>query len=95
MGGSYFVPRSVKGESRILYIFSVKSFIASLIFGLIGVVLYLILKSVIGLALIPGLIIIVIFAVIGYGLTSIIIPDIPQMGALRKAGRRKYRGYVN
>lgn len=91
MGGSYFVPRSVRGESRILYIFSVKSFIVSLIFGLIGVIIYLILKTVIGLALIPGLIIIAIFAAIGYALTSINIPDIPQMGALRKAGRGKYR----
>ena len=26
MGGSYYVPRNVKGESRILYIFTLKSF---------------------------------------------------------------------
>ena len=36
MGKSYFVPRKVKGESRILYIFSMKSFITTAIFGSIG-----------------------------------------------------------
>ena len=40
MGGTYFVPRSVKGESRILLIFSVKSFIMTLFTGLFGVLIW-------------------------------------------------------
>lgn len=89
MGNSYYVPRSVKGESRILYIFTIKSFAASLAFGLVGVVIYFIFNKFFNLGLIPGLIIIGIFAAIGYGLSSIVIPDLPIMGPLRKAGRRK------
>ena len=86
MGGSYYVPRSVKGESRILYIFSIKSFIVTLIFALIGVVVYLLLKSVINISIIMAIIIIAGFGAIGYGITSFTIPDVPMMGNLRKAG---------
>ena len=86
MGGSYYVPRSVKGESRILYIFSVKALIVTAIFGVIGFGVYKLLASVINIALIPGLIIIAVFGAFGYALTSLTIPDIPQMGVLRKAG---------
>lgn len=86
MGGSYYVPRSVKGESRILYIFTIKSFAATLASGLIGVAIYFILNQFLKLGFIPGLIIIAIFGGIGYALASVIIPDIPIMGPLRKAG---------
>lgn len=40
MGRAYFVPRSAKGESRILYIFTIKSFVVTLVFGLFGVLIY-------------------------------------------------------
>ena len=36
MGKSYFVPRNVKGETRLLAVFSVKSFAFTAVFGLIG-----------------------------------------------------------
>ena len=86
MGGSYYVPRSVKGESRILYIFTLKSFAATLAFGLVGVIIYFILRSFITFNIVGTLIIVGVFAAIGYGLASFTIPDIPQMGVLRKAG---------
>ena len=38
--GTYYIPRNVKGESRILYIFSVKSLITTLIGGAIGFFLF-------------------------------------------------------
>ena len=38
------------------------------------------------MALVPGLILIAIFAAIGYALSAVIIPDSPIMGPLRKAG---------
>ena len=44
MGKSYYVPRSAKGESRILYIFSVKSFITTLICGGIGALIVFLIK---------------------------------------------------
>ena len=86
MGGSYYVPRSVKGESRILYIFTIKSFAATLAFGLVGVLIYFLLKTFIPISIWGAIIIIAIFAAIGYALSSITIPDVPMMGPLRKAG---------
>lgn len=86
MGGSYFVPRSVKGESRILYIFSLKSFAATLATGLIGVLVYFLIKMFVEISIIPGIIIIGVFGGIGYALSTVTIPDVPMMGALRKAG---------
>ena len=87
MGNSYFVPRSVRGESRILYIFTVKSFIVTLIFGLVGAGIWYLLTSFnVDVALIPGLIIVGICGGIGYALATVTIPDVPMMGPLRKAG---------
>ena len=86
MGGSYYVPRSVKGESRILYIFTIKSFAITLAFGLVGVLIYLLIKNFIEIGIVTGIIIIGIFGGIGYGLAEITIPDVPAMGPLRKAG---------
>lgn len=84
MGRTYGVPRSVKGESRILYIFTVKSLIVTAIFAGIGVIPYLILSSI-GLKT-PGIIAIVLFALLGYGIMSLKIPDSPVMGKFRRAG---------
>ncbi len=87
MGGTYFVPRSVKGESRILLIFSVKSFIATLITGLIGAgIWYLLGMAEIEIGFVPGLILVGIFGAIGFCIATLKIPDIPIMGKLRKAG---------
>lgn len=89
MGKTYSVPRSAKGESRILYIFSVKSLIYTLILGLIGLGIYMLLKQI-GLGTL-GIIIMVIFAGSGYAMATLTIPDSPMLGRLRKAGRRKFR----
>ena len=86
MGGSYYVPRSVKGESRILYIFTIKSFAATLAFGLLGAGIYLGIKQFTDLGIVTGIIIIAIFGAIGYVLSTLTIPDVPAMGPLRKAG---------
>lgn len=86
MGGSYYVPRSVKGESRILYVFTIKSFAVTLAFGLVGVLFYFILASFMSISIVGAIIIIAIFAAIGYALSAVTIPDVPIMGPLRKAG---------
>ena len=86
MGGSYYVPRSVKGESRILYVFTIKSFAATLAFGLGGVLVYFLLKSFLRISIVGSIIIIAVFAAIGYALSAVTIPDVPAMGPLRKAG---------
>lgn len=86
MGGSYYVPRSVKGETRILYIFTIKSFAATLASGLVGLIIYFILGSFIDFGIIGTVIFIAAFGALGYGIATITIPDAPIMGPLRKAG---------
>lgn len=86
MGRSYFVPRSVKGETRILVIFSVKSFISTLIFGLIGGGVWYLCSALFNIGLVPGLIMTAVFAAIGYAIGALKIPDLPTMGKFRKAG---------
>jgi hypothetical protein len=86
MGKSYYVPRSAKGESRILVIFTVKSLITTIAFGGIGVAIAFLVKEILNLSIIPMIILIVPFAAIGYGIGSLKIPDLPIMGPLQKAG---------
>ena len=84
MGRTYNVPRSAKGESRILYIFTVKSLISTVAFGLIGFIPYWIFAAI-GMK-VAGIVAIAIFAAIGFGIMTLKIPDAPVMGKLRKAG---------
>lgn len=84
MGRTYTVPRRVKGESRILMIFSVKSLISTIIGALIGIVPGLLFSSA-GFTKI-GFFIVVAFAAIGFGLVTLKIPDAAVMGKFRKAG---------
>lgn len=86
MGRSYTVPRSAKGESRILYIFTIKSMATTIGFGIIGVFIYLILKNFIEGSIIAIVFTILPFAGIGYVIGAAKIPDIPLMGPLQKAG---------
>ena len=84
MGRTYTVPRSAKGESRILYIFTVKSLIATVAFAAIGIIPYLVLAA---LDLkVAGIVVICVFAAIGFAMMTLKIPDSPVMGKLRKAG---------
>lgn len=85
MGKTYYVPRSVKGESRILYIFSIKSFVTTVAFGLIGAGIWYI-GSKAGMGLVPGLIVTIIFGALGFAFGTLKIPDVPFMGRFRKAG---------
>ncbi len=72
--GSYYIPSNkLKGESRILYIFTTKSLIWTAVGGFIGFLFYIIfqileLKTV-------GIVILVIFAVLGYGIGTIKFPS--------------------
>lgn len=86
MGRSYTVPRSAKGESRILYIFTIKSLAITLGFSVIGIIIYFILKSFMEVSLITMILIIAPFAGLGYLIGAAKIPDVPLMGPLQKAG---------
>lgn len=87
MGKSYFVPRSAKGESRILYIFTIKSFAFTVSIGLIGALVWYIMSSIFeGFPLVAGLVITGIFGAVGYCIGALKIPDSKFMGPFRKAG---------
>lgn len=86
MGRSYTVPRSAKGESRILYIFTIKSLAITLAFGAIGVLIYFILSSFMEISIVTMILIIAPFAGIGFLVGATNIPDSPIMGPLQKAG---------
>ena len=82
--GTYNLPRNVKGEGRILFIFSTKSLITSCIGGAVGLLFYAIFK-ILKLTMV-GIVITLIFALIGYGIGMFKIPDTNGFEITRKAG---------
>ncbi len=84
MGGPYNIPRNYKGENKILFIFSMKSFLYTAIGGLLGVLFYYIL-SLLKLGTI-GLILIVLFAFIGFAIGTFKIPEINNFEFSKKVG---------
>lgn len=81
---TYNLPRNVKGEGRILFIFTTKSLIYAAIGAGVGLILYLIL-SMLGLTFI-GMLTILIFALIGYGIGMLKVPNIGSLKATRVVG---------
>ena len=82
--GTYYIPRNYKGETRLLYIFSIKSLITTAIGAIIGFIFYLIC-SMMGIKLV-GIIILLIFAVIGYCVGALKIPTISGLPVTKKIG---------
>lgn len=82
--GTYNLPRNVKGEGRILFIFSTKSLITTCIGGGVGLIFYLIF-NIMGLTM-AGVIITLFFALIGYVIGMFKIPDGSGLEITRKAG---------
>lgn len=82
--GTYNVPRDVKGEGRILFIFSTKALIYTAIGGGIGVVFYLIL-NLIGLGLI-GIVAIGVLGLIGFVIGTFKMPDTNAFQITKKTG---------
>ena len=82
--GTYNLPRNVKGEGRILFIFTGKSFIYAIVGGGIGLLFYFIF-SLVGLNMV-GIIITLIFALIGFAIGTFKMPEIPALGFTKKVG---------
>ena len=61
--GTYNIPRNLRGETRILYIFSVKSLITTAVGALLGSIFYLIFAAV-GIGNV-GVALLIVFALIG------------------------------
>ena len=72
--GSYYIPNnSIKGEGRILYIFTPKSLIYTAIGAFIGLIFYFIFGVLLGLKPV-GYIAMGVLALIGYGVATIKMP---------------------
>ena len=82
--GTYNLPRNVKGEGRILFIFTGKSMIYTVVAGGVGLLFYFIL-SLFGLKLI-GLIITAFFALIGFTIGTLKVPNLEKVSFTKKTG---------
>lgn len=82
--GTYNIPRNVKGEGRILFIFSTKALIYSGIGALAGGIFYIIF-NLLGMTLI-GILFVVIFALIGFIIGTFKIPNLQRFDITRKTG---------
>lgn len=82
--GTYNLPRNVKGEGRIFLIFSTKGLIYTSIGGAIGLIFYFIFKEF-KLDMV-GIIITLIFAVIGYVIGMCKVPNASGLEIMRKTG---------
>lgn len=81
---TYEIPRNYKGEGRILYIFSTKGLIYTAVGTGIGLIFYLIFKTL-GLSMI-GLIITLIFALIGFVIGTLKVPESNAFEITKKTG---------
>lgn len=82
--GTYEIPRNVKGEGRILFIFSTKSFIYTIIAAVIGLPFYFIF-SAFGMTM-PGIVVVVAMAVIGFVIGTFKMPEIGKLEFTKKTG---------
>lgn len=82
--GTYNLPRDVKGEGRILFIFSTKALIYSTIGAAAGLPIYFIF-SILKLKIV-GIIAILLFALIGFIIGSFKVPEISSLEMTKKVG---------
>ena len=82
--GTYYIPRNYKGETRIFYIFSIKSLITTAIGAVVGGV-FLFLFNLIKLKKV-GIVLMLLFALIGYVIGALKIPTLAQFPVTKKIG---------
>lgn len=82
--GTYELPRNVKGEGRILFIFTPKSLIYTIAGAGIGLLFYFIF-SMLKMTMV-GIIIALVFALIGFGIGTFKMPEIAKFEFAKKTG---------
>ena len=82
--GTYYIPRNYRGESRILYIFTVKSLITTAVGAMVGAMFWAIFKAL-GMNLV-GIIIMAFFALVGFAVGALKIPTIVAFPITKKIG---------
>ena len=71
---THYIPKDLKGETRILVIFTVKSLITTAIFGAVGLIFYFIMSAI--NMKILGVFLLVVFAALGYAFGTVKMPRI-------------------
>lgn len=82
--GTYYLPRNVKGEGRILFIFTTKSLIYTVVGATIGLPFYLIFR-ILNLFIV-GIIFVLLFALLGFAIGSLKVPEIGKFEFTKKTG---------
>jgi len=82
--GTYYIPRNYRGESRILYIFTVKSLITTAVGATIGALFFMIF-SMMNLKIV-GIVLMAFFAFLGYAVGALKIPTIVAFPITKKIG---------
>ena len=82
--GTYYIPRNYRGETRFLYIFTIKSLISSAIGAGFGFIFFMIFRSMDMTAI--GLAIMAFFGLIGYVIGAVKIPTIVAIPITKKIG---------
>ena len=82
--GTYYIPRNYRGETRILYIFTVRSLISTAIGATIGALFLFIFKAM--NMMIVGLVIMAFFGLIGFVVGAVKIPTIVAIPVTKKIG---------
>ena len=88
--GTYNLPRNVKGEGRILFIFSTKSLIYTLIGAAIGLVFYMVF-SLVKLSIV-GIAMILILGLIGFSIGTFKMPDTNAFEITKKTFQSRSSG---
>ncbi len=95
--GTYYIPRNLRGETRILYVFSVKSLISTVVGGLVGLIFYAIF-AVLNIQF-AGVVTVAIFALIGFLVGTVKIPTLTGVPFTKKIGGEPLseiiRRYIN
>ncbi len=82
--GTYYLPRNVKGENRILFIFTTKSLIYTVASAGVGLLFYFIF-SMLNMKIV-GIIIVALFALIGFLIGTIKMPEMGKFEFSKKTG---------
>ncbi len=82
--GTYYLPRNVKGEGRILFIFTTKSLIYTVVAAGIGLIFYFIFSAL--KMTMVGIVIVAIFALIGFIIGTVKMPELGKFEFAKKTG---------
>ena len=82
--GTYYIPWNYKGETRLIYIFTVKSLITTAIGALVGSIFFLIFSAM--AMKMVGIITMTVCALIGWAVGALKIPTIVAIPITKKIG---------